>query len=201
MSVRGKKEEPTAFSRKDKDNQGGCATMKKIFALAVVVALAAFVAPTFAASLSIDVPMIHRGYDWEGDNALGFTFLWREYVNFDEYFYVLTSGPWDDYGAATYNAALYFAGAPDLYYRGEWDNVFSVLLTRKWNNQWTTFHRYFAGKARYVDAENMKNWTFGVKYYYTPGLSFELAYDKIENSGTTPGKDDRVIRLRTVVTF
>ncbi|WP_286677308.1 S-layer homology domain-containing protein [Aminobacterium sp. EBM-42] len=133
--------------------------------------------------------------------ALGFTSLWLEYVDFDEGFFTLTSGPWDDYGAAAYNVARYFAGAPDLYYMGVWDNVLFVRLNQKWNDQWSTFQRYFAGDARYVGSEDTKNWTIGVKYYYTPALSFELAYDKIENSGTEAGNDDNVIRLRTRVTF
>ncbi|MPN36498.1 hypothetical protein SDC9_184007 [bioreactor metagenome] len=52
-----------------------------------------------------------------------------------------------------------------------------------------------------VDVDDTTNWTFGVKYYYTPALSFELLYDKIENSQTEAGNDDNVIRLRTHVVF
>ena len=92
MSVRGKKKSRQLLAASIKTT--GVRNYEKDFCTRSSCRIVAFNAPTFAASLSIDVPMIHRGYDWEGDNALGFTFLWREYVNFDEYFYVLTSGPW-----------------------------------------------------------------------------------------------------------
>ncbi|MDD3768135.1 MAG: porin, partial [Aminobacterium colombiense] len=75
----------------------------------------------------------------------------------------------------------------------------------KWNDKWSTFQRYLSGSARATGAgfDDTTNWTVGVKYYYTPALSFELAYDKIENSQTltAAANDDNVIRLRTRVTF
>jgi len=49
--------------------------------------------------------------------------------------------------------------------------------------------------------DDTTNYTFGVKYYYTPAVSFELAYDKIENSQTIAGDDDHLIRFRTHVVF
>jgi phosphate-selective porin len=49
--------------------------------------------------------------------------------------------------------------------------------------------------------DNTTNWTFGVKYNYTPALSFELAYDKIENAQTAINNDDSLIRFRTHIAF
>lgn len=123
--------------------------------------------------------------------ALGFTSVWIEYMDFDENFKAWTDGPWDDYGTVTGKAL------------GNYDNVLFVRLNQKWNDKWSTFQRYLSGSARGtgVLVDDTTNWTFGVKYYYTPALSFELAYDKIENSMTVNGLDDNVVRLRTRVTF
>ena len=123
--------------------------------------------------------------------ALGFTSVWVEYTDFDENFEALTDGPWDNYGKVT---------GTDL---GAYNNILFVKLNQKWNDKWSTFQRYLSGDARDtgVAVDDTTNWTFGVKYYYTPALSFELLYDKIENSQTDAGVDDNVIRLRTHVVF
>lgn len=123
--------------------------------------------------------------------ALGFTSVWVEYTDFDENFEAATAGPWDNYGTVT-DTNL-----------GAYNNILFVKLNQKWNDKWSTFQRYLSGDARGtgVDVDDTTNWTFGVKYYYTPALSFELLYDKIENSKTEAGNDDNVIRLRTHVVF
>lgn len=123
--------------------------------------------------------------------ALGFTSLWVEYTDFDENFTAWTDGPWDNYGTVTGTGL------------GAYDNILFVSLNQKWNDKWSTFQRYLSGSARGAGAlvDDTTNWTVGVKYYYTPALSFELLYDKIENSQTVAGNDDNVIRLRTRVTF
>ncbi len=125
--------------------------------------------------------------------ALGFTSLWVEYTDFDENFTAWTDGPWDNYGTVTGTGL------------GAYDNILFVSLNQKWNDKWSTFQRYLSGSARATGAgfDDTTNWTVGVKYYYTPALSFELAYDKIENSQTrtAAANDDNVIRLRTRVTF
>jgi len=125
--------------------------------------------------------------------ALKFTSLWIEYVNVsDAGFRAVTDGPWDNYGAAVTGTDL-----------GAYDNILFIKAEQKWNDKWRTFIRYLKGNARGtgIGIDDTTNYTFGVKYYYTPAVSFELAYDKIEGSETVAGADDHLIRLRTHVVF
>jgi hypothetical protein len=123
--------------------------------------------------------------------ALKFTSLWIEYVNIDdEGFRAVTDGPWDNYGAKVTGTNL-----------GLYDDILFVRAEQKWNDKWRTFQRYLKGNARNDGREDTTNYTFGVRYYYTPAVSFELAYDKIEGSETNVGADDHLIRLRTRVVF
>jgi len=124
-------------------------------------------------------------------SVLKFTSLWLEYVKIDDAFEAWTAGPWDTYGTVT---------GTDL---SKYDDIFFIRADQKWSDKWGTFLRYFQGSARNtgVDVDDTKNYTFGVKYWYTPALSFELAYDKIEAAETVAGADDHVIRLRTIVDF
>jgi len=125
-------------------------------------------------------------------SVLKFTSLWLEYfkVN-DSTFAAWTDGTWDTYGKVTGKAL------------GNYDDIIFVRADQKWNDKWATFLRYFHGSARGTGAlvDDTTNYTFGVKYWYTPAMSFELAYDKIENAETVKGADDHVIRLRTLVNF
>jgi len=124
-------------------------------------------------------------------DALKFTSLWVEYVNIsDAGFRAVTDGPWDNYGAAVTGTNL-----------GAYDSILFVKAEQKWNDKWRTFIRYLQGSARVAGAEDTTNYTFGVKYYYTPAVSFELAYDKVEGAQTVAGADDHLIRLRTHVVF
>lgn len=123
--------------------------------------------------------------------ALKFTSLWIEYVNIDdEGFRAVTDGPWDNYGAKVTGTNL-----------GLYDDILFVRAEQKWNDKWRTFQRYLKGNARNDGREDTTNYTFGVKYFYTPAVSFELAYDKIEGSETNVGADDHLIRFRTHVVF
>lgn len=126
-------------------------------------------------------------------DALKFTSLWIEYVNIEDAgFRAVTDGPWDNYGAKVTGTNL-----------GNYDNILFIMAEQKWNDKWRTFQRYLSGDARNAgpDVDDTTNYTFGVRYYYTPAVSFELAYDKIEGSETEKGADDHVIRLRTRVVF
>jgi len=126
-------------------------------------------------------------------DALKFTSLWIEYVNIEDAgFRAVTDGPWDNYGAKVTGTNL-----------GNYDNILFIMAEQKWNDKWRTFQRYLSGDARNAgpDDDDTTNYTFGVRYYYTPAVSFELAYDKIEGSETEKGADDHVIRLRTRVVF
>lgn len=124
-------------------------------------------------------------------DALKFTSLWIEYVNIEDAgFRAVTDGPWDNYDAVVTGTNL-----------GNYDNILFIRAEQKWNDKWRTFQRYLSGDARSAGAEDTTNYTFGVKYYYTPAVSFELAYDKIEGSAAVKGADDDVVRLRTHVVF
>ena len=83
----------------------------------------------------------------------------------------------------------------------DYDSVMFFYLKQKWTDQWSTFQRYLVASPRADGLDDTTNWTFGVKYYYTPGLSFELLYDKIENSRTNQDWDDNLIRFRTEINF
>lgn len=122
--------------------------------------------------------------------ALKFTSLWIEYVNPEANFWVVSAGPWNNYGANVTGLNL-----------GIYDNIWFVKAEQKWNDQWRTFQRYLKGDARAIGADDTTNWTIGVQYYYTPALMFELAYDDISNAQTVAGNDDSLIRFRTRVTF
>jgi len=123
-------------------------------------------------------------------DALKFTSFWAEYRSFDEGFFAWTDGPWDMYGTVTgqnlgenYDSAMFF------------------YLNQKWTDQWSTFQRYLVANPRADGLDDTTNWTFGVKYYYTPALSFELLYDNIENAVTNADRDDSLIRFRTEINF
>ncbi len=108
----------------------------------------------------------------------------------DAGFRAVTDGPWDNYGANVTGNNL-----------GNYDNILFIKAEQKWNDKWRTFQRYLKGNTRFLGAEDTTNYTFGVKYYYTPAVSFELAYDKIEGSETVTDRDDHLIRVRTHVVF
>ena len=89
-----------------------------------------------------------------------------------------------------------------------------LKLQQKWNDKWTTFQRFVkadhAFKAGFEEGPgdiDVTNWTLGIKYYYTPNLSFELVYDNVDygngwiGSPTFDPIDDSLIRLRTHVAF
>ena len=130
--------------------------------------------------------------------ALKFTSLWAEYRSFDDNFTTwMDGGPWDNYGAAVTGPVVNgMVNIGSLY-----DSAIFIKLNQKWNDQWSTFQRYLVANPRAGGLDDTTNWTFGVKYNYTPALSFELAYDKIENAQTGINNDDSLIRFRTHIAF
>lgn len=123
-------------------------------------------------------------------DALKFTSLWIEYNSFDDNFTTITDDPWNNYGGGPFGRTL---GA-------KYDSLIFVKAEQKWNDKWTTFERYASASANAL-FQDTKNMTFGVKYYYTPALSFELAYDDIQDRQGVANADDHLIRLRTHVKF
>ena len=91
-----------------------------------------------------------------------------------------------------------------------------VRLEQQWDDKWVTYQRYgqfdhsMEGYARdrYGSGSyDITNWTFGVQYWYTPTVMFELAYDDVDyddgwyNNIDKDLKDDNLIRFRTYVFF
>jgi len=128
-------------------------------------------------------------------DALKFTSLWVEYIGISDAGFTV----WTDSGAAfdAYSQSGAMLGAN----WGIYDNILFMRADQKWNDQWRTFVRYLKANARAVGDEDTTNYTFGVRYFYTPALSFELAYDKITGAQAVAGNDDHVIRFRTHVVF
>ncbi|HPI97256.1 MAG TPA: hypothetical protein PLV56_00820, partial [Synergistales bacterium] len=150
--------------------------------------------------------------------AFGFTSVWIEYASFDPEFFLVDfagcdsdgNGPWDNYGVSI---------TPGLGFTYSWEypigvDVLFVKLQQKWNDKWTTFQRFVkadhAFKAGFEEGPgdiDVTNWTLGIKYYYTPNLSFELVYDNVDYGNGWIGNptfdpiDDSLIRLRTHVAF
>ncbi|MDI9371026.1 MAG: S-layer homology domain-containing protein [Synergistota bacterium] len=123
--------------------------------------------------------------------ALKFTSLWLEYSKFDDGFITMNmAGPWDHMGLVT-----------GPWIGGLYENTMLSRADQSWTDQWATFQRYFVGNARNAGFDDTTNWTFGVRYNYTPSLYFQVEYDKIENALTVPGLDDHLIRFRTYVSF
>lgn len=136
-------------------------------------------------------------------NALKFTSLWVEYWGFDAGFTAWRGiGPWDEFTDIGGNTRSLTSTNLGLY-----DNILFIRLQQKWNDQFTTFQRYLKGNARAFGSEDTTNWSFGIRYQYTPALNFELAYDKTENPANVGGTaidnnvDDHLIRFRTNVLF
>lgn len=124
-------------------------------------------------------------------DVLKFTSVWLEYAKISDNFQAVTDGPFNMYGDVS---------GTDL---SVYDNYYFIYLNQKWNDKWSTFQRYMHGSAAGTGPlfDDTKNYSFGVKYFYTPALSFELVYDKIENGSTVAGQDDSLVRFRTHVKF
>jgi hypothetical protein len=154
-----------------------------------------------------DSPDAYKAIIDVSQDTLHFTSLWIEYAKFDPNFHTALQ-PWSAYGAEL---------TPNLTAPAFW-NVFETevifaYLQQKWSDQWVTYQRYgqfdhdpesYAGLTGSYD---ITNWTFGVQYWYTPTVMFELAYDDVDyDSGWRDNidsslKDDSLIRFRTHIFF
>jgi hypothetical protein len=153
-----------------------------------------------------DSPSAFRAILDVSQEAFGFTSLWLEYASADDSFYLYDwdatdgEGPYDNYGASI------TPGLDRSNYDMETDVLFA-RLDQSWTDKWGTFQRYVdvsQDKSTPGDYD-VTNFTFGVKYQYTPALYFELAYDDIDyGSDLSDGdnyKDDSMVRLRTHLYF
>jgi len=156
-----------------------------------------------------DSPNAYKAIIDVSQDALKFTSLWVEYAKFDPNFHTALS-PWDNFGAElTPNLTM-----PAV--SNVWETeVLFVKLQQKWSDKWVTFQRYgqFSNDPEgYADrlkgeSYDITNWTFGVQYWYTPTVLFELAYDDVDyDDGWAKNvdadlKDDSLVRLRTWIFF
>ncbi len=157
-----------------------------------------------------DSPNAYKAIIDVSQDTLKFTSLWIEYAKFDPHFHTALS-PWDAFGAElTPNLTM-----PAVSNVWETEAIF-VRLEQKWDDKWVTYQRYgqfdhsmegYASKLYGPGSYDITNWTFGVQYWYTPTVMFELAYDDVDyDDGWTKNvdadlKDDNLIRFRTHIFF
>ena len=81
--------------------------------------------------------------------------------------------------------------------------IWNIIANQQWNDQWSTYIRYWMADWDSATVDDTENWTFGVRYQYTPAIQFKLEYDMIDygDFGTQYTGDDNVIRFRTTVNF
>ena len=125
-------------------------------------------------------------------DVLKFTSLWVEYNKIDKGFY-MENVPWafnnfEDWSDEGYNLGTF---ADDT-------SVWFVKAAQKWNAKWSTFERYV--KYDMDNVGDLKEWSIGVGYQYSPALYFELAYNNLDVSGTKDW-DNNQIRFRTLLNF
>ncbi|EFC90255.1 S-layer domain protein [Dethiosulfovibrio peptidovorans DSM 11002] len=153
-----------------------------------------------------DSPSAYKAILDVKQDALKFTSIWIEYAKFDEGFSVWNNNNGGD--AFAYDAY----GASVLYNRGYDDTtILFGSLKQQWNDKWATYERYLTADFDATGVDDATNWTFGVLYYYTPAITFDLAYDKVDwgdstsattHDGTaTRTGDDNIVRFRTHVKF
>jgi hypothetical protein len=126
---------------------------------------------------------------------LKFTSLWLEYGQQEAGFRYVPG--FNSYGADP--QANFASMAPNA--KAEY---FFIRADQQWTEKFSTFERFYKVDLDTVGVDDTTNWTIGLKYQYTPAISFELAYDDIDY-GTSPfgarSGDDHLIRLRTYVKF
>ena len=160
-----------------------------------------------------DSPNAYKAIIDVSQDVLKFTSLWLEYAKFDPNFQTVY-GPWDNYGAEVTPNLI----APSVWNVFETEAIF-VKLEQKWSDKWVTFQRYGQfdhspeAYGEFLGSYDITNWTFGVQYWYTPTVMFELVYDDVDydDGWSTPWddggwgdpdlRDDNLIRLRTHIFF
>lgn len=159
-----------------------------------------------------DSPNAYKAIIDVSQDVMKFTSLWIEYAKFDPNFHTALD-PWDAFGAElTPNLTM-----PAVSNVWETEAIF-VRLEQKWDDKWVTYQRYgqfdhsmegYAISPNYYGSGSydITNWTFGVQYWYTPTVMFELAYDDVDyddgwyNNIDKDLKDDNLIRFRTHIFF
>jgi len=154
-----------------------------------------------------DSPNAYKAIIDVSQDVLKFTSLWLEYAKFDPNFQT-AHGPWDNFDAELTPNLI----APSLWNVFETEAIF-VRLEQKWSDKWVTFQRYGQfdhspeAYSGLLGSYDITNWTFGVQYWYTPTVMFELVYDDVDyDDGWADNidakyEDDSLIRLRTHIFF
>ncbi len=160
-----------------------------------------------------DSPNAYKAIIDVSQDLLNFTSLWIEYAKFDPNFHIALQ-PWSAYGAEV-TPVLTESPVKNVFET----EVFFVFLQQKWTDKWVTYQRYGQfnhdpeSYAGFTGSYDITNWTFGVQYWYTPTVMFELAYDDVDyddgwSKSTKDGgwgdsslKDDSLIRFRTHIFF
>jgi hypothetical protein len=155
-----------------------------------------------------DSPNAYKAIIDVSQDTLKFTSLWLEYAKLDPNFHTALQ-PWSAYGAEV-TPVLTESPVKNVF---ETEVIF-VNLQQKWSDKWVTYQRYGQfdhdpeSYAGYTGSFDITNWTFGVQYWYTPTVMFELAYDDVDydsgwrdNKIDSSLKDDSLIRFRTHIFF
>jgi hypothetical protein len=152
-----------------------------------------------------DSPSAFRAILDVSQDAFGFTSVWLEYASADDSFYLYDfagcasegDGPYDNYGAP-------ITPGLDKDNQDVETDILFARLDQSWTDKWGTFQRYadVSHDAPTAGDYDVTNYTFGVKYQYTPALYFELAYDDIDyGDDLADYEDDSMVRLRTHLKF
>ena len=125
-------------------------------------------------------------------DLLKFTSLWIEYSQMDNTFYGTNS--YDYMGGNEMENMPIDDGTAEIW---------NVIANQQWNDQWSTYVRYWRADWDSNTVDDTENWTVGVRYQYTPAIQFKLEYDMIDygTGAQTYQGDDNVIRFRTTVNF
>ena len=153
----------------------------------------------------IDDPSVWRVILDVKQDVLKFTSLWVEYDSIDAGF-VVRNEPYAEFaGKLPVRTDALGNLIPALTTYGALSDV-KVLFVKagqKWTDKWSTWVRYVRAKDgvinAYGDSGDSKEWGLGVKYQYTPALSFELAYADQDYDNVY--EDDNIIRFRTHLKF
>ena len=124
-------------------------------------------------------------------DLLKFTALWIEYAQQDNTFVGTNSYDYMGYNEMANNPGD--NGTAEIWH---------IIANQQWNDKWSTYIRYWMADWDSATVDDTENWTFGVRYQYTPAIQFKLEYDMIDygDAGARTG-DDNVLRFRTTVNF
>ena len=59
-------------------------------------------------------------------------------------------------------------------------SILNIIANQQWNDQWSTYIRYWQADWDSNLSDDTENWTVGVRYQYTPAIQFKLEYDMID---------------------